>query len=177
MNEENTCETPQIEAAVAETERRKKLLKPGISPDPDSAGEVARSQIAQLGNAAAMREALVCLRNAARNFCHQILNSKYNVIMDKYTCCKQGFPAVLDLRYAIPKANFAISKPPRNCDVGTPEEQAERFWEYCDAHSCDKCPARGGWRTVYVDGASCKLIQCGVLWAQMPYEQEGGAAQ
>ena len=144
------------------------------SPDPDSAGEVARSVIAQQGDAAALREALVCLRDAARNFCHQILNSKYNVIMDKYTCCKQGFPAVLDLRYAIPKANFAISKPPRNCDVGTAEEQVARHHAYCyrmmkqNNHCCGPCPC---YKFVNGEAQSCTL-----LWAQMPYEQEGGAA-
>ena len=70
-----------------------------------------------VGNAAAMREALVALRDAARNFYHQILNSKYNDIMDEYKCRERGFPALLDLRYAIPKANFALSAPPRNCDI------------------------------------------------------------
>ena len=61
-------------------------------------------------------------------------------------------------------------RPRRNCDVGTAEEQAKRFWGYCNAHSCNECPARGGWRTVYTDGTSFKMIQCGILWAQMPYE-------
>lgn len=147
------------------------------SPDPDSTGEVARSQIAQQGNAAAMREALVCLRDAARDFYNQILNSKYSVILDKYTCCKQGFPAVLDLRYAIPKANFAISKPPRNCDVGSLAEQRQRFHAYCekmqntDKACCGGCPIV----KLRLDGTignSCELA-----WAQMPHEQEGGAAQ
>jgi len=79
-------------------------------------------------NSAAMREALVCLRDVARNFYHQILNSKYNDIMDKYTCCKQGFPAVLDLRYAISKANFALSAPARNCDRFADAETARQAW-------------------------------------------------
>jgi len=70
-------------------------------------------------NEAAMREALVELRDAARNFCHQILNSKYNDIMDEYKCRERGFPALLDLRYAIQKANFALSAPARNCDIHT----------------------------------------------------------
>ena len=73
---------------------------------------------------------------------------------------------------AIEKARRALAAPPRNCDVGTAAEQNERFWEYCNAHSCNECPARGGWRTVIVDGTSVRIIQCGVLWAQMPYESE-----
>lgn len=61
--------------------------------------------------------------------------------------------------------------PPRNCDVGTTEEQSQRFDEFCDAH-----------KYVGDDGANwcsrtCPCyndINCGVNWAQMPYE-EGGA--
>lgn len=69
----------------------------------------------------------------------------------------------------------ALAAPPRNCDVGTVEEQQERFAKYCrvhsDAHECGigyaignpkaKCPAY-------------KTIDCQLVWAQMPYE-EGGA--
>ena len=63
------------------------------------------------GNAAALLEALRALRDASRNFYNQILNSKYSGILDKYTCVKQGFPAVLDLRSAFPMANYALSAP------------------------------------------------------------------
>lgn len=69
------------------------------------------------GNAAALLEALRALRDASRNFYNQILNSKYSGILDKYTCVKQGFPAVLDLRSAFPMANYALAAPPRNCDA------------------------------------------------------------
>lgn len=68
------------------------------------------------GNAAVMRESLRALRDASRDFYNQILNSKYSEILDKYTCVKQGFPAVLDLRSAFPMANHALSAPARNCD-------------------------------------------------------------
>ena len=58
----------------------------------------------------------------------------------------------------------AISARPRNCDVGTVKEQAERFDEFCYNHrsrekGCD-CPL--------LDGVSC----CELAWAQMPYESE-----
>ncbi len=62
-------------------------------------------------------------------------------------------------------------KPRRNCDVGTLKEQSQRFDAFCDAH-----------KYVGDDGANwcsrtCPCynqINCGVQWAQMPYE-EGGA--
>lgn len=65
----------------------------------------------------------------------------------------------------------ALSDPPRQCDVGTAEEQAERMRLYCNSHGedesgcfrCDKCPF-------------LTVERCELAWAQMPYEaQEGGA--
>lgn len=44
----------------------------------------------------------------------------------------------------------------RNCDIGTVEEQAERFDEFCHGEICEKCPVH--------DARSCKLA-----WVQMPY--------
>ena len=63
------------------------------------------------------------------------------------------------------KAESALSEPSRQCDLGTAEEQAERFIDYC----CDKC-----------DGSKCKhglyredeVYKCALKWAQMPYEAQ-----
>ena len=54
----------------------------------------------------------------------------------------------------------------RNCDVGTAEEQSERYEKFCYAHrsrekGCGDCPL-------------CDIVCCGFAWLQMPYE-EGGA--
>ena len=59
-----------------------------------------------------------------------------------------------------------LGNTPRNCDVGTVEEQAERFDYFCYNHrsrekGCGDCPL--------LDGGPCELA-----WTQMPYE-EGGA--
>lgn len=57
------------------------------------------------------------------------------------------------------KVKAALAEPPRNCDVGTAEEQAKRHVGWCDrlnhcsrTHSCRECFAK---------------------WAQMPYEEGG----
>lgn len=55
-----------------------------------------------------------------------------------------------------------LKKSLRNCDVGTADEQAERFDEFCYNHrsrekGCGDCPL--------LDGVSC----CELAWAQMPY--------
>lgn len=59
-----------------------------------------------------------------------------------------------------------IERPKRNCDVGTPREQAERFNDFCNSHYnlnnpkgvCSKCPLTR-------DGSTCEFE-----WSQMPYE-------
>ena len=68
-----------------------------------------------------------------------------------------------DLREEHIKA--ALSAPPRNCDVGTAEEQAERYMNFCHNYpKCTGCPCVG----------RIQYHQCEFAWAQLPYE-EGGA--
>lgn len=57
-----------------------------------------------------------------------------------------------------------LHAPPRNCDVGTAEEQAQRLHRFCIRQDCATCPCNIG----KADG------RCEFAWAQMPYE-EGGA--
>ena len=64
-----------------------------------------------------------------------------------------------------------LAVPLRNCDVGTAEEQSKRMEIYCKAHGTDES---GCYRC-----ESCTFLrtdQCGLAWAQMPYEdREEGA--
>ena len=53
-----------------------------------------------------------------------------------------------------------LKHPPRNCDVGTAEEQAERFFAFCNSNKCPSCPCR-----------FTKKTDCALIWAQMPYEK------
>ena len=39
-------------------------------------------------------------------------------------------------------ANAALSDPPRNCDVGTAEEQTRRWNRFCYRHECLSCPVK-----------------------------------
>lgn len=66
-------------------------------------------------------------------------------------------------------ADTALAEPLRNCDVGTAEEQADRFFNFCDGYhhatgykGCGTCPL---WTSGTV-GHNCEL-----RWAQMPYEK------
>lgn len=65
-------------------------------------------------------------------------------------------------------ANEALAEPVRNCDVGTAEEQDERFKNFCLSHY-EPCNVDGEcWR--------CPLFKtktrCPIAWEQMPYESE-----
>lgn len=66
-----------------------------------------------------------------------------------------------------------LAIPRRNCEVGTPEEQAERFRKFCldnmkkggEDFRCHKnCPAKN-----YINGWG--IPYCQLKWAQMPYEK------
>ena len=66
-------------------------------------------------------------------------------------------------------AKSATLLPRRNCDVGTPMEQAHRFHTFCIAHQsairgmCDPgCPL--------VENCT-DMCQCICTWMQMPYEE------
>lgn len=64
-------------------------------------------------------------------------------------------------------AKAALAEPVRNCDVGTVENQEERFFHYCLSNAqkgeaqdrCKKCPLK------------FPNISCEILWSQMPYHQ------
>ena len=62
------------------------------------------------------------------------------------------------------KANSALANPPRNCDVGTAEEQFERWHAFCDSYDkdCTGCPC---------DGPVLSMAYCFSNWAQMPYKE------
>ena len=64
-------------------------------------------------------------------------------------------------------AEDAISAPPRNCDVGTVEEQEERFTKFCSRQDCKRTCS------LYDDYDS---YRCEFACGQMPYE-EGDAGK
>ena len=110
----------------------------------------------EVGNGAKMREALVQVElflSRVERHGHPTLNPG-----DRCDACE----GTEELRALVCDA---LAEPPRNCDVGTAEEQDERFSGYCAKFiggSCTFCPLR-------------KFQECGIGWAQMPYEEGGGA--
>lgn len=54
----------------------------------------------------------------------------------------------------------ALAAPPRNCDVGTAEEQYDRFREYCFSKRCESLIKK-----------TTLGSEVAFAWAQMPYEE------
>lgn len=98
------------------------------------------------GNSAALREAL---KTVKRYF-------------DGYTV------NVPEMRRQV---DAALAAPPRNCDVGTAEEQAQRFHQFCMAR---QSPNTGVCVLTCPCGGLPDKCHCMAKWAQMPYK-EGGA--
>ena len=64
-----------------------------------------------------------------------------------------------------------ISRSLRNCDVGTAEEQSNRYENFCEVFhkesgNCDTCPIFKA-----ENGKVGNLPHCQIVWAQMPYEE------
>lgn len=126
-----------------------------------------------LGNVAKLREALEDMIDRATCYFQDLALPAFDddfrgAIIDKA-------PDYVSLRddwiEDIIGARKALAATPRNCDVGTADEQGLRFESWC-AEQCDP----GG----YDMCAPCKLrdqsVICQLVWAQLPYDaaQEGG---
>lgn len=116
------------------------------------------------GNAANMRKALEQISSMGEQIDYQLGSSEETVYAFRNERC---------LAHNISEcARAALSEPPRNCDVGTAEEQFDRhetfckkYFRYSMANPCAKCPN-------YKDGDPSS--PCVFRFLHMPYG-EGGA--
>ena len=100
----------------------------------------------RLGNAAKMREALKNIAKYAKSAAWYTDDAHLLGYLNQIERC----------------AESAISAPPRNCDVGTAEEQEVRFTKFCGRQDCKRtCPF----------GDEYDSYRCEFAWAQMPYEE------
>ena len=96
----------------------------------------------RLGNAAKMREAFANIAKYAKSAAWYTDDAHLLGYLNQIERC----------------AESALSYTPRNCDVGTAEEQNNRFKRFCDSKSMGYCWGRG-----------CR--KCMAQWGQMPYEE------
>lgn len=116
----------------------------------------------QIGNAAAMREALeFCIKQMSDAICDKDFGDDIVYLVGCMKTC-------------IERLKAAIEKSPRNCDVGTAEEQTQRYRRFCTAHKyvgsdfSNMCRGFGKNRCPFF--SSRTKSQCEFAWAQMPYE-------
>lgn len=78
-----------------------------------------------------------------------------------YDCAKDGVLAIRES--AFEKVVEALTEPLRNSEVGTAEEQVERYMNFChNFPKCTGCPCVG----------LVKYNKCEFAWLQMPYKSE-----
>ena len=115
-------------------------------------------------NVAAMREVLIKAKKAichhAKCVCSSLSWENSNIQSN----CADVLCTHRDLCEAKTAINAALSAPPRNCDVGTAEEQYARHDMYCNTQlTCKRCLR---------EDAASMCVECFVQWSQMPYESE-----
>ena len=136
----------ELRALADRLEAALKREKDEIEADALAAGGIVEAERHKPGNAAAMREALKEIDR---------------VVFDKRRHTKEEVEAHR-------LATEALTVPPRNCDVGTAEEQLFRHKEYCKRHTtdagCSQCPL--------VNSLDCRFV-----WAQLPCGSEESEAR
>ena len=114
---------------------------------------------APVGNAAALREAAITAYDALdklKSFSLQLGDVGRMREFSHIVC------------YAKNRLDAALAKPPRQCDVGTVEEQEDRFEKFCDDH---KYVGEDGSNVCSRHCPCYNEMDCGIRWGQMPYEE------
>ena len=124
--------------------------------------EPTAEKYSAVGNAAAMLEALEKIANMGEEIDYQLGSSDETVY---------AFRHERSLAYSISEcARTALSAPPRNCDVGTAEEQAERFYAFCGYHRFQS--GIKGMCSSLCPCIRCRdMCNCITTWEQMPYDE------
>ena len=109
---------------------------------------IMANQKQSVGNMAVMLEAVEIALTTIRGVINGTIARTNNSVFD----CRD-------------KLKAALSAPPRQCDFGTADDQAKRFKAFCRDRQCGSC-------------YGCPIPKkgfCTLQWAQMPYDEEGGA--
>ena len=106
-------------------------------------------EVLPTGNAAAMFEALMRIEKMA----HCDLCNVYPQYRDKFNGIIGGIER---------EARTALAASPRNCDVGTPDEQGGRFDRFCHAAGWDNCS-----KACPLYAHSRTRDDCAIQWANM----------
>lgn len=126
-----------------------------------------RIEAAERGNAAAMREALVRVRDWLKRMNTGALQAlAVSQITPAGAVNRSASGLIEDNDFYISVCDAALAAPPRNCDVGTAEEQEERYDAFCAWYYGTNDMSRDNCRICPLSPMGCKLA-----WAQMPYKK------
>lgn len=114
-----------------------------------------------------LREALIKARSAICHFARlqcQSLSCENGNIQANCADVLCSYRGLCEAKTAI---NAALAEQVKNYEVGTAEEQEDRFRRYCNSHGtfCGDCQLYDNRRG-----------ECRFAWSQMPYEEGGGDA-
>lgn len=114
----------------------------------------------KVNNNQKMREVLEKVDSELKSYCseNETLDDRFYNDPPDYTCIRDS---LLDINRLV---KAALAAPPRNCDIGSADEQHKRFKKQCIRHydvhgNCFGCPC------LKMSGG------CEFHWAQMPYEE------
>ena len=132
--------------------------------DPNGCNSPTYGEHKPVGNAAAMREALETLRKRFDN--NTMAYQDRYIKFSGWHWHKKAKEAARwrDVFHELREVcDAALSEPPRQCDVGTPEEKYRRWVNFCEQrlHSCNNC--------------ECNVPEgCTFKFGDMPYIKEVG---
>lgn len=132
----------RIEAAVKSIEADRDNWRRQALDEDARANAATIKESLTVGNAAAMRDALLEASIALSDATHHHLTED-------------------DAKECLSVIESAIAAPPRNCDVGTVDEQSERFVKFCRHQKCNECKLR----------TNESFYECLLSWSKMPYEE------
>ena len=96
---------------------------------------------------------------------HEQMHAALELVNEIYVLLSKPCIVIEEVRQVCQKARAVlISMPQRNCDVGTADEQSERFDKFCDEQCMKSCKACPVYKEKITD------TECFSRWAQMPYE-------
>ena len=114
------------------------------------------------GNQMKMREVLVAVKKSIDDIGKSSIDCDPTILMAALTQVCARLSA---------RIKRALAAPPRQCDVGTAEEQTKRFSDFCAAHRHTDLPRCAGCPLENIPSDT----GCSFAWAQTPYEAEEGA--
>ena len=95
-----------------------------------------------------------------RNELGKLRNEVWHILQLDYSKRTDFIPSILG------RIDGILEAPKRNCDVGTAEEQAKRFKNYCKSKACKRNVCHScGYEELFHH-------ECFPIWSQLPYESE-----